>query len=73
MLARLIAVFIDEVRRELRKFDDRPEPESAQDVSATTVDTDFSDQDEPGELRDNLRIGFATATTAAEQGRPTRT
>ena len=37
MLARLIAVFIDEVRRELRKFDDRPEPESAQDVSATMV------------------------------------
>lgn len=48
MIARLIAVVIDEVRRELRKLDDEPGPEHAQ---ALTLDAEHADQVEGDELR----------------------
>jgi hypothetical protein len=55
VLARLIAVAIDEVRRELRALDDT-EPSGGRKVDVNTVDTEPSYQPETSELL--LRFGF---------------
>lgn len=55
MIARLVALFIDDIRRELARLEHTP-PEDVALIHVATLDTEPADQPEANELRS----GFTT-------------